>query len=191
MSQHLRSFVLKPTGAIEVWKPRSPPSLSLGPVFSLYCHCSQKKKSQKASFCILFFLIIHVSRFLLFLNVRESLMSPVKCIAFRADFQAGLKGRQSCTSVNSRLCAAFLMAQELLKYEMTYLLKTTDLISLHKNAGLVIYAENLSPHCKYWKEISICTLERYIFLRFYFCYFQKKLTAGESVMDTLGKDELF
>lgn len=160
MSQHLRSSVLKPTGAIEVWKPHSPPSLSLRPVFSLYCHCSQKKKkkSQKASFCILFFLIIHVSRFLLFLNVRESLMSPVKCIAFRANFQAGLKDRQSRTSINSRLCAAFLMAQELLKYEMTYLLKTTDLISLHKNAGLVIYAENLSPHYKYWKETSICTL---------------------------------
>lgn len=69
------------------------------------------KKSQNASVHSLFFLNIHVSRFLLFLNVREPLMSPVKCTAFRADFQVGLKDIQSCTSVNSWSCAAFLMAQ--------------------------------------------------------------------------------
>ena len=54
---------------------------------------------------------IYVSRSLLFLNVREPLMSSVKCIAFRADFQAGLKDIQSCTSVNSWPCTAFSMAQ--------------------------------------------------------------------------------
>jgi hypothetical protein len=79
-------------------------------------------------------------------------MSPVKC---RVDFQAGLKDTQYWTSIDLQSCTAFLKTQRAAEVWNDISLQMTDLISVYKNAGLIIYVDYLSSHYKPWREIPI------------------------------------
>lgn len=125
--------------------PHGSPGLSLPFIVTVHTQKEKRKKmSERLFFAPPFVLNTPVSR-PAFPERPWATDEAAECTAARAGAQAGLKEAQSWPGLISK-------ARELLEF------RVTDLISLHKRAGLIIYVDYLSPHCQSWRESSILTL---------------------------------
>lgn len=181
MSENLHLKADRAWGNVETRVSRAgdpPPPWSLRPVSSLHCHYSHTQKKSKRVF------------FASFLKCPWVTDVPVQCAAFRADFQAGLEGTQSCTSITCgralhskgpescwstkwRILSTWLTSFHSTKMLCSLFMRTTYVLVINLAEKIPASPFNVTY---FWDSISITC--------------KKQLAICESIMDTPGKDEL-